>query len=145
MVLKGFPNGVTVGLSSGLSPRCDSLTLVPLCDHKQSGIGILTGLWLTCCVTVVSSVARTIRCSMCENNSNNNYYRVNGKKTHTVYCMLYCSSNINMTRARTQCLSLPGLLPAHRSSCELFSVRLFPVESALLPRPYIRQLHSRHE
>ena len=48
-----------VGLSSGLSPRGDPLTLVPLCDHKRDWH--LIDLWLTCCVTVVSSVARTIR------------------------------------------------------------------------------------
>ena len=27
-----------VGLSSGLSPACDPLTLVPLCDHKSAGL-----------------------------------------------------------------------------------------------------------
>ena len=54
---------IPVGLSSGLSPWCDPLTFVPLCDHKRDWH--LIGLWLTCCVTVVSSVARTIRW-MCE-------------------------------------------------------------------------------
>ena len=38
-------------------PR-DPLTFVPLCDHKRDWH--LIGLWLTCCVTVVSSVARTM-------------------------------------------------------------------------------------
>ena len=41
----------------GLSPRCDPLTLVPVCDHERDWHVI--GLWLTCCVTVVSSFART--------------------------------------------------------------------------------------
>ena len=51
---------IPIGMSSGLSPRCDPLTLVPLCDHKRDWH--LIGLWLTCCVTVVSSVqSRTIR------------------------------------------------------------------------------------
>ena len=36
---------IPVGLSSGLSPRCDTLTLVPLCDHKRDWH--LKGLWLT--------------------------------------------------------------------------------------------------
>ena len=37
-----------------MSPRCDPLTFVPLfCDHKRDWH--LIGLWLTCCVTVVSS------------------------------------------------------------------------------------------
>ena len=38
---------------------CDLLNSVPLGDHKRDWH--LIGLWLTCCVTVVSSVARTIR------------------------------------------------------------------------------------
>ena len=55
---------IPVGLSSGL-PRCDPLTIVPLCDHEWDLHSIRIGL--TCCVTVVSSVARTIRKTMDEN------------------------------------------------------------------------------
>ena len=44
---------------SELSPRCDPLTLVPLCAHQRDWHLIV--LWLTCHVTVVSSVVRTIR------------------------------------------------------------------------------------
>ena len=54
---------IPVGLSSGLSPWCNPLTVVPLCGHARDWH--LIGLWLTCCVIVVSSVARTIRW-MCE-------------------------------------------------------------------------------
>ena len=43
--------------------RCDPLIFVPLCDHERDWHSI--GLWLNCCVTVVSSGARTIRW-MCE-------------------------------------------------------------------------------
>ena len=52
--------GHDVRLSGGLSPWCDPLlTFVPLCDHKRDWH--LIGLWLTYCVTVVSSVARIKR------------------------------------------------------------------------------------
>ena len=36
---------IPVGLSGGVSPRCDPLTLVSLCDHKRDGylIGPLSG------------------------------------------------------------------------------------------------------
>ena len=54
---------IPVGLSSGLSPWCDPLTFVHICDHDRDWR--LIGLWQTCCVTVVSSVARTTRW-MCE-------------------------------------------------------------------------------
>ena len=50
---------IPVGLRSGLSPRCDPLTLVPSCYHKRDWH--LISLWQTCCVTIVSSVARTVR------------------------------------------------------------------------------------
>ena len=40
-------------------PRSTRIVVAPLCDHKRDWR--LIGLWLTCCVTVVSSVARTIR------------------------------------------------------------------------------------
>ena len=29
------------GLSSGLSPRCDPLTFVPLCHHERAGLALL--------------------------------------------------------------------------------------------------------
>ena len=35
------------------------MMMIPLCDHKRDWH--LIGLWLTCCVTVVSSFAMTIR------------------------------------------------------------------------------------
>ena len=49
---------IPVDLSRGLSPCCDPLTSVPLCDHKRDWY--LIGLWLTCCVTVFSSVLRVL-------------------------------------------------------------------------------------
>ena len=56
---------IHVGLSSGLSQWYDDpLTFVPICDHQWDWHYLL-GLWLTCRVTVVSSVARIIRW-MCE-------------------------------------------------------------------------------
>ena len=38
---------IPVGPSSGLSPWCDPLTFVPLCDYERDWY--LVGLWLTCC------------------------------------------------------------------------------------------------
>ena len=38
--------------------KCDPLTVALLCDHERDWH--LIGLWLTHCVAVVSSVARTI-------------------------------------------------------------------------------------
>ena len=40
-------------------PAQGQLTFVPLCDHERDWH--LIGLWLTHCVTILSSVARTIR------------------------------------------------------------------------------------
>ena len=71
---------------SGLSPWCDPLTFVPLCDHKRDWH--LIGLWLTCCVAIVSSLARTIRwtCESTTTTTYKNYTTAN----NCVWCDLWC-------------------------------------------------------
>ena len=54
---------ILIGLSCRLSPWCDPLTFIRLCGHERDWH--LIGIWLTCCVTVISSAARTIHW-MCE-------------------------------------------------------------------------------
>ena len=87
------------GLSSGLSPWCDSLTFLPLCDHEWDWH--LIGLWLTRCVTVVSSVARTI---------------------HTLnVCMYVWINNNSITLLLCSTLSAPIMLYRCRVSMTLVS------------------------